>query len=206
MNLGEKIQHLRKEKNYTQSDLADMLYVSRAAISKWETGKGNPNLDSLQEISKIFGISINELLSNEELISIAVNTNRHTLKAFSLYGYGLLDLFSFMLMFFPLFGLKVGDFIKSVTLFNHDVGNIMIISLYYGVFAIFFILFMFQFIIARFGLLYRQQFYILMLSIAFSFFSLLVFIVTNEPYISFFLTVYLIGKLLVLLNFMHIKG
>lgn len=205
MNLGEKIQHLRKQKNYTQSELADMLYVSRAAISKWETGKGNPNLDSLQDISKIFGISINELLSNEELISIAVDTNRHKLKAFSLYGYGLLDLFSFMLMFFPLFGLKVDDFIMSVSLFNHDVNNRIIISLYYGVFAIFFIFFTVQFIIAHIGLFSKHQFFVLMLSIAFSFFSLLVFIVTNEPYISFFLTVYLIGKLLILLNFKHIK-
>ena len=53
MEFNEKLQHLRKENNMTQEQLAERLYVSRAAVSKWESGKGYPNIESLKAISKI---------------------------------------------------------------------------------------------------------------------------------------------------------
>ena len=62
MNLSEKIQTLRKEKGLTQEQFADMLYVSRTAVSKWENGRGMPGMDSLKMIAKEFEISIDELL------------------------------------------------------------------------------------------------------------------------------------------------
>ncbi len=64
---GEFIAELRKEKNLTQKDLANKLKVSDKAISRWETGKGFPNVDSLQSLSKFFGITINELLAGEKV-------------------------------------------------------------------------------------------------------------------------------------------
>ena len=63
---GEFIAELRKEKNLTQKDLANELNVSDKAISRWETGKGFPDVDSLQSLSKFFGITINELLAGEK--------------------------------------------------------------------------------------------------------------------------------------------
>ena len=51
MEFNEKLQELRKNKNLTQEQLADMLFVSRTAISKWESGRGYPSIDSLKEIS-----------------------------------------------------------------------------------------------------------------------------------------------------------
>lgn len=63
---GEFITKLRKEQNLTQKDLADKLNVSDKAISRWETGKGFPNVDSLQALSKFFNITINELLAGEK--------------------------------------------------------------------------------------------------------------------------------------------
>lgn len=56
MNLNEKILHLRKSNNLTQEQLAEQLYVSRTAVSKWESGKGYPNIESLKGLSKIFGV------------------------------------------------------------------------------------------------------------------------------------------------------
>lgn len=63
---GEFITELRKEKNLTQKDLANELNVSDKAISRWETGKGFPDVDSLQSLSKFFSVTINELLAGEK--------------------------------------------------------------------------------------------------------------------------------------------
>ena len=48
MEFNEKLQQLRTGKNLTQEQLAEQLYVSRTAISKWESGKGYPNIESLK--------------------------------------------------------------------------------------------------------------------------------------------------------------
>ena len=71
MEFNEKLQSLRKSKGLTQEELAEVLYVSRTAISKWESGRGYPNIDSLKAISKFFGVTIDELLSGNELLTIA---------------------------------------------------------------------------------------------------------------------------------------
>ena len=63
---GDFIAELRKEQNLTQKDLADKINVSDKAISRWETGKGFPDVDSLQALSKFFNITINELLAGEK--------------------------------------------------------------------------------------------------------------------------------------------
>ena len=54
MEFHEKLQQLRKNKGLTQEELAEILYVSRTAVSKWESGRGYPNIDSLKDISSYF--------------------------------------------------------------------------------------------------------------------------------------------------------
>ena len=76
MEFNEKLQELRKQKNLTQEELAEILYVSRTAISKWESGRGYPNIDSLKAISKFFSLSLDELLSSDELLTIAEEDNK----------------------------------------------------------------------------------------------------------------------------------
>ena len=71
MEFNEKLQELRKQKNLTQEELAQALFVSRTAISKWESGRGYPNIDSLKAIAKYFHISIDQLLSGDELLCLA---------------------------------------------------------------------------------------------------------------------------------------
>ena len=77
MEFHEKLQELRKNRGLTQEELAEALYVSRTAISKWESGRGYPSIDSLKEISKYFSVTIDDLLSGEKIILIAEKENKY---------------------------------------------------------------------------------------------------------------------------------
>ena len=65
MDLGNKILKLRKEKGYSQEDLAEKLDVTRQTISNWELGSTQPNPEQLKGLSKILNVSIDELLDND---------------------------------------------------------------------------------------------------------------------------------------------
>ena len=71
MEFHEKLQELRKNKGITQEELAENLYVSRTAISKWESGRGYPSIDSLKAISRYFSVTIDELICPEEIMIAA---------------------------------------------------------------------------------------------------------------------------------------
>ena len=116
MDFDEKLQELRKQNHLTQEELADALYVSRTAISKWESGRGYPNIDSLKAIAKYFSVSLDELLSGDEIITIAEEDNKKKEKHFRDLVFGLLDCSILMFLFLPLFGQHVGDVIQEVTL------------------------------------------------------------------------------------------
>lgn len=75
MNFGEKIKKYRNDNNLTQEDLASKLHVSRAAVSKYETGRAYPSMDIMLEIAKMLEVSIDELLSKEEITKEAIETN-----------------------------------------------------------------------------------------------------------------------------------
>ena len=66
---GEKVRNLRERHHLTQEELAQKIHVSRNAVSKWETGKGYPSLDSLKLLAALFDVSIDELLSEEERLA-----------------------------------------------------------------------------------------------------------------------------------------
>lgn len=66
MTLGDKLSKLRKENNYTQEQLADVLGVSRQAISKWESNITYPETDKLIRISELFNCSLDYLLKDAE--------------------------------------------------------------------------------------------------------------------------------------------
>ena len=61
MEFHEKLQELRKQKNLTQEELSEILFVSRTAISKWESGRGYLSIDSLKAIADFFGVTIDDL-------------------------------------------------------------------------------------------------------------------------------------------------
>lgn len=60
--ISKYLQLLRKKHNYTQDELAKRLDISRQAVSKWETGSAIPDLEVLLKISKLYGITINDIL------------------------------------------------------------------------------------------------------------------------------------------------
>ena len=66
MKLSEKLQKIRKENNITQEGLADRLNVSRQAVSKWESGTAYPDTEKLIQISKIFNVSLDELINDNK--------------------------------------------------------------------------------------------------------------------------------------------
>lgn len=70
MNLGKTIQTLRKEKNLTQNELAEKLFVSYQAISQWENGNTNPDITIIPNIADVFGITIDELFGRPKKESI----------------------------------------------------------------------------------------------------------------------------------------
>ena len=92
MELCEKLQELRKRKGLTQEELAGILYVSRTAVSKWESGRGVPNIESLKAISKYFSVSIDELLSGEEILAVADEDFKQRESRLFDIVFGLLDL------------------------------------------------------------------------------------------------------------------
>ena len=116
MEFNEKVQELRKQKGITQEELAEKLYVSRTAISKWESGRGYPNIDSLKAIAKFFSVTVDELLSSGEVLTIAEEDSKRKEKCFRDLIYGLLDLSIVMLLFLPFFAERADGAIQSVSL------------------------------------------------------------------------------------------
>ena len=80
MEFNEKLQELRKNKGLTQEELAGKLFVSRTAVSKWESGRGYPSIDSLKELSRYFSVTIDELICPDEIITAAENEKQETIK------------------------------------------------------------------------------------------------------------------------------
>ena len=76
--LGQKIARLRKEKNYTQEDLAKRFNVSTQAVSKWENNLSAPDISILKDLANLLGVSVDYLLSNErdEVVDILPEENR----------------------------------------------------------------------------------------------------------------------------------
>lgn len=65
MSLGNNLVNLRKQKGWSQDELADNLNLSRQAISKWENDLSMPDVDNVKKISRVFSVGIDELLNNE---------------------------------------------------------------------------------------------------------------------------------------------
>ena len=116
MTFGEIIKKLRTDKGLTQDELAEKIYVTRTAISKWESGRGFPNIESLKAISKYFSVSLDELLSGEEILAIAENDNKQKERTLRDLIFGLLDCGMALLLFLPFFGQKADGVIREVSL------------------------------------------------------------------------------------------
>ena len=116
MEFHEKLQELRKNRGLTQEELAEALYVSRAAISKWESGRGYPSIDSLKGIASYFSITIDDLLSSEKLLFIAEKENNSNIQSICDLLFGIIDVFACLLILLPLYPNMINGYIYSVNL------------------------------------------------------------------------------------------
>lgn len=113
MDFGEKLKALRTERGLTQEQLAARLYVSRTAVSKWETGGGSPNLDSLQAVARLFDVSV------DDLIVLARDERRSTARSSGMLSFGLLDVLAVVFAFIPLYGVDDGSFVRMANLADY---------------------------------------------------------------------------------------
>lgn len=65
MTLGQKLKEIRKRFGLSQEQLAEIINVSRQSITKWESDNGLPDVSNLQELSKVFGVTVDYLLNGE---------------------------------------------------------------------------------------------------------------------------------------------
>lgn len=119
MEFHEKLQSLRKQKGITQEELATALYVSRTAVSKWESGRGYPNIDSLKAIASYYGVTVDTLLSGDELLTAVKAEQTRAARSFCDAVYGLLDVSMLLLLFLPLFGQESDGTVRAVSLLSH---------------------------------------------------------------------------------------
>lgn len=96
--------------------MAQALFVSRTAISKWESGREYPGIDSLKEIAGFFEVTLDDLLSGEQLLSAVEAEQKTKASCQQDLIFGLLDVCMAMLLFLPLFSERVGETACAVSL------------------------------------------------------------------------------------------
>ena len=199
MEFNEKLQELRKNKGLTQEELAQILYVSRTAISKWESGRGFPNIESLKSISKYFSVSLDKLLSNEEILTIAEEDTKVRESNIRDLIYGLLDCGMGLLLFLPLFGQKSLEIIQEVSLINLSNIQPYLLILYYAV-----VIGLVLFGVLTLALQNCRQTiwnkYKYTISSVLSSFGVFLFIISQQPYASILTFVFLVIKALMLIK------
>lgn len=200
MEFNEKLQELRKNKGLTQEELAEILYVSRTAISKWESGRGYPNIDSLKEISKFFEVSIDDLLSGEKLLSIAEKENKSNIRNICDLLFGIVDLFSFILVVLPLYPNTIDGFVYSVNLLNYTETSSRNLIVYWVMFLSLFIVGVIKIILTK-TKAEKGNKILITLSIALNIFIVIFLALTREVYAVIVVFLLLLAKGGILLKY-----
>lgn len=194
MEFNKKLQELRKQKGLTQEELAEALFVSRTAVSKWESGRGYPNIDSLKAIAKLFSVTIDDLLSSGEVLSIAEEEQKEKQAHLRNLVFGLLDISVALCLFLPLFAQRGAGMVQAVSLLALSHGlkavflAVVIALILLGVLTL-----TLQTCHGTFWLLYRHK-----LSVLLNILCVLLFTLCLQPYAAVFLLGYLAIKVLLL--------
>lgn len=181
MEFHEKLQELRKSRGLTQEELAEALFVSRTAISKWESGRGYPSIDSLKEISNYFSVSIDDLLSGERLLSIAEKENKSNIQGMCDLLLGIVDLLSFMLIVLPLYPNPVNGYIYSVNLFEYKITTVLNRLVFWILFIALIVIGLIKIVLTRLKVLKGNRI-LTWCSVVMSIFTILFLAMAGEPY------------------------
>ena len=199
MEFKDKLQELRKRRGLTQEELAEELYVSRTAISKWESGRGFPNIDSLKGISRFFCVSLDELLSGEELLTIAEKDSNEKVDKIRDLIFGLLDCGVALLLFLPLFGQSAQGTVQAVSLLALN-GVPLYLKAAYFVFVGVMVLFGAATLLLQNCRHWRWVRSKGVLSLVFSVAGVCLFVVSRQSYAAVFSLVFLIIKAFMLIK------
>ena len=199
----EKLQTLRKERGLTQEELAEALYVSRTAISKWESGRGYPSIESLKEISKFFSVSIDDLLSSEKVLSIAEKENKSNIRSFCDLLFGIVDICAILMIVLPLYPNMLNGYIYSVNLFSYIQGAFFIRAIYWVLYIMLIVSGVVKILFSEFGIETYQKI-VTGVSLGISILTVLFLAMTREVYAI--IVVFLLLMIKVLLLFKSTKA
>lgn len=199
MEFNKKLQELRKQKGLTQEELAEKLYVSRAAISKWESGRGYPSIDSLKLIARFFSVTVDELLSSNEILTIAEKSQKQNKEHTCNLIFGLLDICMALLLFLPFFATNNGEIINESSLLSINGISLYLKISYIAIVAIMCILGILTLILqgssAPIWLKLKAK-----ASLLFSVVAVLLFIISRQPYAASFAFSLLMIKIIMLIK------
>ena len=199
MEFHEKLQQLRKDRDLTQEELAADLYVSRTAISKWESGRGCPSIDSLRDISRYFSITIDELLSGDALLFIAEKDSKT--KERKLYDFlmGMIDVCSFMFIILPLYPKVIDGYIYSVNLISYAETTSHNILVYWIMFSVLSLLGAAKLVMIKYMPEINTKI-VSDISVALNVLTAMLLIISRQTYASVLMVVILVIKMILLLK------
>lgn len=199
VELNEKLQALRKERGLTQEELAQKLFVSRTAVSKWESGRGYPSIESLRAVARVFSVSVDDLLSGDAALKIAENEKRQREIRYDSLVFGLLDCSTAVFFFLPFFAQRTDGLVKEVSLLSLTGVEPYIKAMYFSV--------VFAMIICGVLLLALQNCKKTLwlcvkdkVSLSLSAVSAVLFTVGLQPYAAVFIFAFMIIKVLMLIK------
>lgn len=199
MEFHEKLQELRKARGLTQEELAEALFVSRTAVSKWESGRGYPNIDSLKDLAEFFSVTVDEMLSGEKIISIAEKENKSNIKNLCGILIGITDLFAFMLIILPLYPKTIDGEILSVNLFSYSELAPSIRQTYWLLFVLLIVIGLIKLLLIK-GKIEKGSGFINGFSIGISVLTVVLLAITREAYAVVMVFLLLLVKMMLIFN------
>jgi transcriptional regulator with XRE-family HTH domain len=193
MEFNEKLQKLRAQSGLTQEQLAEKLCVSRVTVSKWESGRGYPHIESLKVLAKELGASVDALLSNDELIDLASDQKAVTRRSSFALVYGVLDFMCSLLLVLPIFGMpKDGRIVEVALTALTGLPLFLLISYYLTIVGTM----LFGVVQLAFQNLQHPAWVRIRLrvSLSLTIFGIILFIASQEPYVATLLVFVLISK------------
>ena len=181
MELGEKIAQLRKHKGLTQEELAQALFVSRTAISKWEQNRGYPSIESLKQLSDFFEVSIDELLSNENLLLLCEKDKQNEMFHLFHFLIAMMDISSILLILLPLYPKTLDKMIINVNLFDYIEISMFYKGIYWCLFLMMVILGILKLLLVKFKQEHVNQF-LTKLSFVFSIITIFILGISKVVY------------------------